>query len=131
MDKPRLLIAVPHNSGTTYLANLIANYINPDIKYLHAADGYDGCDHVLSKYKLDQVKNSNLSLSPLSIRLLPRSDDKHICDKVSMTKNIFDYVVILKKEYVVINTKQKHQVIWFLLQLPIHREKWTRLKNIL
>ena len=38
MDKPRLLIAVPHNSGTTYLVNLIANYINPDIKYLHAAD---------------------------------------------------------------------------------------------
>ena len=126
MNKHRLLIAVPHNSGTTYLANLLANYIVPDIKYFHAADGYDGCDHVLSRYKLEQIKSKNLSfVAPLHTRASPylvTMSKEYSIKPIVMTRNLFDCMVSIKERIVRYQHKTKASSgLVFSHTIPAHR----------
>lgn len=101
MIKKSILVAAPHNSGTTFLSALLANYIKPDIPYLHLADGYDGSDHTISALKLIQAKKADKSyIAPLHVRASPfvaDSINRFDLTPVVMTRNIFDCIVSLKE----------------------------------
>ena len=126
MDKLRLLIAVPHNSGTTYLANLLAHYIRPDVKYFHAADGFDGCDHVLSRYKLNHIKKRNFSfVAPLHTRASPSlvgMTKEYGINSIVMTRNLFDCIISLKERILRYDHKtDASSSLVFSHTLPIHK----------
>ena len=93
-------MAAPHNSGTTFLSALLANYLRPDIPYLHLADGYDGCDHTLSALKLNQAQKADKSyVAPLHVRASPFLADaiaKYDLKPIVLTRNIFDCIASLK-----------------------------------
>ena len=121
----RFLVAVPHNSGTTFLSALIANYIKADIPYFHLADGFDGCDHTLSNQKLEYANLKNLSfVAPLHVRNSPSllcSCTKYKINVVVMTRSIYDVIVSLKDRI----RKYKHKVndssaLVFAKTIPFH-----------
>ena len=130
MNKPglnskRVLLAVPHNSGTTYLTSLLAAAIKPDIPYFHAADGFSGTDHVLSHYKISKAIEQNQSfVAPLHVRSSPQLT--HICksgkiDTIVMTRNIYDTIVSLRDRLKKHTDKYKSESsLVFTQTLPIH-----------
>ena len=124
-QKQNYLIAGPHNSGTTLLNTILGEYIRPDIKYYHACDGYDGCEHTLSTIKLHYSKVNNKSfIAPMHVRASPslvKMIEYYQIKPIIITRNIYDCIVSLKERIKSTSTKKRHQVHCFCQTLPIHR----------
>ena len=123
--KQRVLVVVPHNSGTTYLTALLGKLLNAEIPYFHAADGYDGSDHVLSVNKLKLASGSDKSfVCPLHVRNSPSLQaqcKEYRIKKILMTRNIYDTMQSLKDRI----RRYKHKTndssaIVFAKTLPSH-----------
>jgi hypothetical protein len=68
----RVLLAVPHGSGTTYFCKLLADLFKLDIPCFHASYGFLGTDPVLSVLKLPQAHHAGSSfVAPLHVRSSP------------------------------------------------------------
>lgn len=127
MKAPNILIAVPHNSGTTFLSGLLGNYFKPDVPYFHAADGYDGSDHVLSMQRLTEIRARELSyIAPMHTRSSPYVEamiKEYNIKTITMTRNIYDCIVSLKDRIRRYKHKTKaSSALVFTQTLPIHAE---------
>ena len=125
-QKQSYLVAGPHNSGTTLLNTLLGEYLKPDIKYYHACDGYDGCEHTLSIMKLEhsRIENKNF-IAPMHVRASPslvKMIGHYNVKPIIITRNIYDCIVSLKERIKRYQHKEKaSSALVFCHTLPIHK----------